>query len=113
MSYIPSLYNPYGSYYQSAQPIDGLVWIDGIEGAQMYPLPPNSTSPPLLWKNEARFSVKKTDGGGAFTIETYDFTKAEIESKEADNSSFVTKADLESFKRDIMEAINGQSAVSE
>lgn len=130
MAYNPSLYNPYGSqqfqptisYHNqymsspappSQQPINGLIWIDSIEEAQMFPLPPNSTSYPLMFRNEPRFAVKTTDGSGAYTIETFSFIKDEVETTTND-SDFVTKSDLDKyldkFKQDILEAINGQSS---
>ena len=54
MAYTPSLYNPYGSQqfqptmytssyqptYVPQQPVNGLIKVKGIEGAQMYQLPP-------------------------------------------------------------------------
>lgn len=114
MAYNPNLYNPYGQpmpTQQQQQPVDGLVWIDGIKGAQMYPLPPNSTSPPLMWKGEPYFTVKTTDAGGAFTLQTFKFQEEILQSTAL--SDTVTRADLESFKKEIMEAINGKPAVPE
>ena len=126
MAYNPNLYNPYGSQqfqptisfpqqtqptFQPQQPINGLIWIDGIQGAQMYPLPPNSTSPPLMFKNESKFAVKTTDGGGAGSVRLFSFTEDEPTPDPSTNANYVTHDDFESFKKEIMEAINGKPAV--
>lgn len=122
MAYNPQLYYPMGypGYPQTTvpmassmtyqqQPSDGMVWIDGIKGAEMYPMGPNSVSPPLMWRNEPRFTVKTTDGGGAWTLETFRFEK-EVLNDDGSND-IVTRKDLESFKAEVMEAINGKPAV--
>lgn len=114
MAYNPNLYNPYGYSQQmpaQQQSVNGLIWIDGIEGAQMYPLPPNSTSPPLMWKNEPYFSIKTTDAGGAFTVKTFKFQEEILQSQVANDT--VTREDFDKFKQEVMEAINGKPAVSE
>lgn len=126
MPYNPNLYNPYGSQQfqptisypqqyqptmQPPQPVNGLVQIDGIQGAEMYPLPPNSVSPALFFKNEAKFAVKSTDGGGAATIRVFNFSE---ETLQATNSNdIITRQDLDAFKKEVMEAINGKPVVPE
>lgn len=109
MAYNPSLYNPYG--YQNQSPVNGLVSVDGIKGAQLYQLPPNSVSPPLFLTEENAFFVKTTDGGGAATIRKYTFEEAAIEPES--NSDYVTRDYLDKRIDQIMEAINGKHPVSE
>lgn len=124
MAYNPSLYNPYGtqqfqptiSYPQQfqptmqQQPVNGLVRIEGIEGAQMYQMPTNSVSPPLFLGNEAAFFIKTTDGGGAATLKKYSFKEEPLEPVSND---YVTKADFNAFAQEIREAINGKPVVPE
>lgn len=124
MAYNPSLYNPYGqqqfqqnmnwSYqptHTAMQPVNGLIKVTGIEGAQMYQLPPGSVSPPLFLESENAFFVKTTDDGGAATIKKYTFEEAPL----VDNGSqeFVTREYFDQQINNIMEAINGQHAISE
>lgn len=126
MAYNPNLYSPYGSQqyqptisypqqYQPAtqqvQPVNGLIQVNGIEGAQMYQLPPNSVSPPLMWKDEPYFTVKQTDGGGAATYRTFKFQEVNLNPQQSDD--IVTKEDFDKFKQEVMEAINGKSVVPE
>ena len=127
MAYNPNLYNPYGSQQfqpttqaagmqfqptiQPPQPVNGLVKINGIEGAQMYQMPPNSVSPPLMWENEPYFTVKQTDGGGAATYRTFKFQEVDLNPSRSDD--IVTRDDFEKFKQEVMEAINGKPVVPE
>ena len=106
MAYNQNLYNQYFPMVQ--QPVDGLTWVKGIDEVNSYPLPPNSKSPALMWQDQPKFSIKETDNYGGFTVRTFSFTEDVPEPVEV---PWVTKADLESFKADIMEAINGKPAV--
>jgi len=114
MPYDQNLFqNPYLSMQNQMfkSPVNGLVWVEGDEGAYAYPLPPNSVSPPLMYNNEPKFAVKTTDAAGIGSIRRFTFTEETVEKAPAVGGDFVTKGDLESFKRDIMEAINGKSIV--
>lgn len=125
MAYNPSLYNPYGTQqfqpttmatsgymptYTPQQPINGLIKVTGIEGAQMYQLPPGSVSPPLFLESENAFFVKTTDDGGAATIKKYKFEEAPMTA--SGGSEFVTKEYFDQQISSIMEAINGKHTVS-
>lgn len=116
MAYNPNTYNPYGlSAMQpmQQQPINGIVRINGIEGAQMYPMPPNSVSPPLMLGSDNIFIVKTTDGGGAATLKAYKFEEIPVPTPgQIDESRFVTKEYFDSWASQLMEAINGKHVVS-
>ena len=75
--YDPLQYNPYLKPPQ--QPVDGLTWVDGIDEVNSYPLPPNSQSPALMWREEPKFSIKRTDNYGGYTVRTFSFTEDEPE----------------------------------
>ena len=119
MAYDPSLYNPYGktNVYQTQQampmmrPVNGIVYINDLEGAKGYQMPPNSVSPPLMLKSDSIFIIKETDGSGGATLSAYRFDEVPLSSLEKSNGDYVTKADFEAFTAQIMEAINGQHAV--
>lgn len=67
---------PYYNPYQVSQPVNGLVSVNGMNGAQAYPLPPNSQIA-LFDENEDKFYVKKTDSAGFPTVVAYTFEAAE------------------------------------
>jgi len=119
MAYDPAIYSPYNSLFPATnrmnilQPTNGLVSVESYEGAQLYNLPPDSVSPPLFLSSDNLFFVKTTDRDGVASIKAYKFEECEIPQAVANNTEFVTKADLVAFEDRILEAINGQHIVSE
>ena len=111
MAYNPALYNPYGLQTQQVQPTNGLVWIDGIEGAQMNQMAPDSVSPPLFLKEEDSIIIKTTDGGGAASLKKYSFS--EVPLQQNDSELYVTKEYFDAKIGEITEAINGKHIASE
>lgn len=110
--YYPQTTAPMGQPTTYQQPINGLIWVDGDQGVQMYQMPPNSTSPALFYKDKPMFAVKVTDGGGAATTRKFTFEE-NVENPHAAQGEFITKSDLEAFKSEIMEALNGKSSIPE
>lgn len=96
MPYNPNLYMPYNYqpyqtgpgapisqpnwYYQpsstTAQPVDGLISVTGVEGAKAYQLPPNSKIA-LFDADSDVFYVKTTDAGGFPTVRAFRFAPME------------------------------------
>lgn len=117
MAYNPSLYNPYGQTqpytwsqpsmpvsYQpgswvpsqaAAQPTNGLVRVKGRQGADAYPMAPNSVSPVLLDEDQDVFYIKRTDASGVGTVLEYDFAPR-VQHQEQ-QESFATTAMLEAL----------------
>ena len=126
MAYNPSLYNPYGSQqfqpttggnlqyqptYTPQQPVNGLIKVTDIRGAEMYLIPPGSVSPPLFLEDENAFFIKTTDDGGAATIKKYVFEEAPMTAQ--NQGEFVTREYFDQKMQAIMEAINGKHPVPE
>ena len=117
MAYDPNLYNPFGrqNTFQMQQspaiPVNGIVYVNDIDVAKGYQMPPNSVSPPLMLKSDNVFIVKETDGSGGATLTAYRFEETPLSSLEKPGEEYVTKADLEAFADQLMEAINGKHAV--
>lgn len=125
MAYDPRMYNPYNSQqyqpsipyqsrqyqpaFQQQQPVNGLIKVKGIEGAQMYQMPPGSVSPPLFLEDENSFFVKTTDDGGAATIRKYKFEEEPMAS--TGSGEFVTREYFDQQMNNILEAINGKHTV--
>ena len=131
MAYNPSLYNPYGSQQfqptisypqqyqptmqpmqQQQQPINGLTFID-IDNIDSYQMPAGSVSQPLFVDAE-HFVIKTFDLNGGSSTEAYKATKIPLSSLLGPgNDNNVTRADLEAFKDEIMEAINGKHSIAD
>lgn len=126
MAYNPAIYSPYAPQAivppqpivpmqpmaQQPQPSNGLVFIDGIEGAQMYPQAPDSVSQPLFLKSEDAFIVKTTDAGGAASLKKYSFTEIPLNDKN-ESELYVTKDYFDSQITELKETINDQRTASE
>lgn len=81
MDYSMPNYNPYSfnpnpyqqqNYVQrqQSQGMNTLVWVNGREGANAYPVPPNSAVILLNSQKDSIF-IKTTDGGGYATVKEY------------------------------------------
>jgi len=114
MAYNPMSYSPYGLQMPgltSPQPqvINGLNFIDDESVLDSLRMPPGSVSPPYFLKDSNRFIVVTFDNVGGSTREHFTFDKEIIENP----NDTVTKADLEAFKAEMMEAINGKHTVQQ
>lgn len=110
MAYNPNLYNPYGlSPMQPVQqqPINGLSFIDDISVLDTLQMPRGSVSQPYFLKDEDKFVIVTFDNAGGMTKELFSFKRESI----SNPNDKVTKADLDAFKAEIMEAINGKHAI--
>lgn len=127
MAYNPSLYNPYAPQQfqptmnqfqpvqpqQNQQPVNGLTFLDGgIEEAESYQMPPGSVSQPLFIDDQ-HFVIKTFDSNGGSSMEAYKAEKIPLSSLLNPSNVNVTKADLDAFKAEIMEAINGKHTLAE
>lgn len=119
MAYNPSLYNPYGMQMQPSfqqmpvqqQAVNGLVFIEK-SAIDTYHMPPGSVSPPLF-VDEGHYVIKSFDSNGGSSIETFRTEPCPMSEIFGADETNVTKADLEAFKLEIMEAINGKHSIQD
>ena len=115
-SNIPNVYgnyaiNPLLMPQQQAQPQpqpvqDEMVWVSGINEANAYPVTPG-TSKRLYDRDVNRFYIKTVDLSG-MPMKLRIFTYKEItepDKDDTDDSEYITKADLEAFKMEILNTI--------
>ena len=109
-------YQPY--YPQSYQPVQqtnqtptGIIWVSGLQEAQMYPLAPNNAV--ALWEQSGKtVYLKQADATGKPTMRVYDLTERNSsvysggEAQEDKITSFALKSDLDT----ITAAIDGLKA---
>ena len=97
---------------QMSQPNDSLIWVQGEAGAKSYLIAPNKTVP--LWDSEAQvIYLKSADASGMPSMKVLDYTIREnanlprrdiINKKEEE---YVTKEELEAFRAEISQKIEG------
>ena len=77
---------PYGFQPQYQQPIHGFVYVNGIEGARAYQMPPNSEMPLFDNANDVLY-IKVTDGAGFPTITVADVLPRKQEEPKSEDVS--------------------------
>lgn len=96
MQYDPLLYaSAYGTPRQLAQPVNAIVSVTGIDGANAYYLPPNS-SIALFDRDIDVFYLKTTDDAGFATVRTFPY-KEEIPEPEPNPEKPVSRAEFDSL----------------
>ncbi len=90
----------YGDNFMSLYLKQDLIKVNGIEGARMYPIAPNSRIA-LFDANEDVFYIKSADAGGYATIESYEFHRKEPVAPAVESNKYVTVEDFEKFKEEL------------
>lgn len=99
-------------YQQQQQPVNqGLLWVQGVEGAKSYLVAPNTTV--LLMDADAqRFYLKSTDGTGIPNLRTFEYsevTQNALQSvqnvPENLDDKYVTRTEYDALKRQYEEII--------
>lgn len=96
---------PQANAQQSAN--NGLVWVQGMEGAKAHATPPNV--PTLLMDSESeRFFIKTTDASGMpLPLRVFEYREITDAAKPArDMSGYVTREEFEAYKA----SVNGKAA---
>lgn len=109
-------YNPYQSSYQMAlqsqqnvmqtAPVS-ITFVNGIEGAKGYMLPPNS-SVVLMDSDSSRFYIKSTNGAGMAEITAYKFTE---DSTPSDKDQYVKKSEINRYIDEYLCLVRGSGNV--
>lgn len=82
--------------------MNGITWVQGIEGAKAYQLSPNSNAILMDSENDGRFYIKVSDNVGMCNLRTFSYT--EITSNptpQVDMSEYVTRQELDKILRGI------------
>lgn len=84
-----------------AQPVNNLIRVTGINGANAYSMPANSAV--VLFDNaEPIMYIKTTDGAGFATVTAYKFQEYQEAMKIENNSDFITRKEFEEFKNSLV-----------
>lgn len=90
-------YGGYGQPYGGQTPVHGFIYVNGLEGARAYQMPPNSEMPLFDSNRDGVMYVKQTDGAGYATITEVECTRKD----EPEQASFVTRDDLDQMYQDL------------
>lgn len=107
--------NPYAQYqtpqYQNPllYPKNGIIWVQGIEGAKAYQIAPNSNAMLLDSETEGRFYIKTSDNIGMCNLRVFEYSEITNTPKaetSVDLSQYVTKNELS----EILKSMKGELA---
>lgn len=111
-------YPPYMNYQQPPrylQTNNGIIWVQGIEGAKAFQLMPNSNTVLLDSENDGIFYIKLSDNVGMCTLRTFRYTEVTNEQpkqNDVDLSGYVTKVELENAVKELKGIIEHEQLVS-
>lgn len=103
----PYQYNPY-------KPQNGIIWVQGIEGAKAYQMQPNSNAVLLDSETDGRFYIKVADNVGMCTLRTFKFEEIteSVNKTNIDTSQFVTREEFNQLISQLGGLDNGKQSVS-
>lgn len=108
-----SPFNPQTSIQQSN---NGLIRVNGIDGAKAFQMVPNSVVA-LFDGNEDIFYIKTSDGAGFSTIKSFQFYPIEDNPSTSNSNDYATKEELANLKQQVEEVkgmiSSGKQSISE
>lgn len=95
--------------YQRPQ-TNGIVWVQGIEGAKAYQLLPNSNAILMDSENDGRFYIKISDNVGMCNLRVFRYEEeTQKTTPQIDLSNYVTRQELETAIANMRGTKNEQS----
>ena len=112
--------NPMQSYGMNATTPNtaqnnGIIWVQGVEGAKAYQIAPNSNVLLMDSENDGRFYIKTCDNIGMCSLRYFNYSEtsaATTKAPEIDTTQFVTKTELASVINDLKEGLKREQPVS-
>ena len=75
---------------------NGIVWVQGVEGAKAYQLMPNSNTVLMDSENDGIFYIKTSDNVGMCNLRVFKYEEVTEQPKpQIDTSQFVTREELQ------------------
>lgn len=112
--------NPMQSYGMNATTPNtpqnnGIIWVQGVEGAKAYQIAPNSNVLLMDSENDGRFYIKTCDNIGMCSMRYFEYIETSAsttKTPEIDTTQFVTKTELASVINDLKEGLKHEQPVS-
>ena len=92
---------------------NGIIWVQGIEGAKAYQMRANSNAILMDSETEGRFYIKTADNIGMCNLRIFDYTEVtNTAPPNIDMSAYVTKEELKNILAQMGGVENGEQSVS-
>lgn len=89
---------PYQQMYQRPVMNNGIIWVQGIEGAKAFQLTPNSNAILMDSENDGRFYIKVSDNVGMCNLRSFSYTEI---TSQPNSTDYVTRKELEDAIRSL------------
>ena len=101
--------NPY-----SMQPNNGINWVQGVEGAKAWQMPPSSNIMLLDSENENIFYIKTSDNVGMCSLRVFKYEEITEKQKSSttDMSEYVKKSEVEALILSLIGGTSNEQSVS-
>lgn len=86
-------YQQYNPYQQRQSQVNGINWVQGIEGAKAFQLMPNSNVILMDSENDNTFYIKISDNIGMCSLRVFTFTEVSAPTTK-DMSQYITRDEL-------------------
>lgn len=98
---MPQYYGGFQPQQTLPQQDQGLIMVNGEEGARAFQLPPNRTVP-LFDKNAMMFYLKTTDAGGFGSLRRFSYSEVvdSVPAAPEKKEDYLTRAEFEAWKRE-------------
>ena len=104
-----SFYNPYQMQTPYSQN-NGIIWVQGIEGAKAYQLQPNSNTILMDSENDGVFYIKVSDNVGMCNLRIFSYKEITNNvSNSVNPDEYVRKEDLKAEVENLVNSILGGS----
>ena len=91
---------------------NGIIWVQGVEGAKAYQVAPNSNVLLMDSETNGRFYIKTCDNIGMCSMRYFSYVEDSAPTKqEIDTSAFVTKDELANAIKDLKEGMKREQSV--
>lgn len=92
---------------------NGIVWVQGIEGAKAYQLMPNSNTILMDSENDGRFYIKVADNVGMCTLRVFKYEEITTPTApQPDMSQYVTRDELDNAIKKLLGDAKNEQAIS-
>lgn len=109
-----NMVNPYIN--RPIQQNNGIIWVQGIEGAKAYQIPQNSNAVLLDSEREGIFYIKTSDNIGMCNLRVFQYSEMTEQpvqnTPNVDMSQYVTKDELNAILSELGGNANGKQSVS-
>ena len=102
----------YQQMNQRYTPTNGIIWVQGVEGAKAYQLMPSSNAILLDSENEGIFYIKTSDTVGMCNLRVFKYEEIQNKPTQIDTSQFVTKAELDEIIANLKGGLKNEQSIS-